>query len=413
VSAPRFPQAAVVLGGEVNGVAVIRSLGRLGVRCGLVHDNSRPNHAGRSKYLLASRVISADADDPAVAAAIREVAGRIGGDATVVIPTTDRYSQFLSRRRDALGPHFLVCNPDGALCDAFLDKWQTALLCRRHDILIPATECPQSGEELGIVAAHMTYPVIVKPRYTFATGFPGKNAVLESADALRQFLADPKLLGHCIVQEIIRSGDGDILVTASYSNMRGRTLAIYSGRKLRQYLPDYGATCFGISERHAALEETTRRFLDGIGYTGFAALEFARSRDDGRLYFIELNTRTYYHNRLFADAGVDLTQVGFLDAIGYDGAYFPGPLAQRDGLIWLDFRRDFMSMRIKRRQGRITLRGWFLSILKARSFANWDWRDPAPFVSACLWRARQLSLGLLRLLRRDGSRPKSSKSLAA
>jgi predicted ATP-grasp superfamily ATP-dependent carboligase len=387
---------AVVLGGEVNGIAVVRSLGRLGVRCGLLSATARADHSRKSKYLSSSEVVPVAADDAAVEAAIRRIASRIGGYPVVLIPTTDRFSQYLSRNLSSLGSNVIACNPEPELCDTFLDKWKTADLCARNGVLTPHTACPKTKDELAEVAARIVYPVIVKPRYTFATGFPGKNAVVQDARQLTAFLADESLLGRCVVQEIVRSGDGDILVTATYSNSQRRVQAIYSGRKLRQYLPDYGATCFGISERNPELESLTRRFLDDIGYQGFAALEFARSRDDGKAYFLELNTRTYYHNQLFADVGIDLTQVAYLDAIGRDFTAMLGPLKQRDGVIWLDYRRDFMSMRIKRRQGRITVAGWFLSILRARSFAYWSPYDPLPFAAACLWRCRELVVALLR-----------------
>jgi predicted ATP-grasp superfamily ATP-dependent carboligase len=264
--------------------------------------------------------------------------------------------------------------------------------------LIPPTFCPETIEELETVAATIAFPVVVKPRYTFGTAFPGKNAVFDDPRALVTFFDGTTLLGHCVIQRIIPSGDGDILVTASYSAENGRVQAMYSGRKIRQYLPDYGATCFGISERNPPLEEQSRGFLEGIGYRGFAALEFARSREDGRAYFIELNTRTYYHNQLFADAGVDLTQVGYLSASGHDSRALLGKLEQRDGVIWIDFRRDFQSMRIKRRQGRIGLLQWLHSIMAARSFAYWNWRDPAPFFFACIWRTKNLASNILRRL---------------
>jgi predicted ATP-grasp superfamily ATP-dependent carboligase len=304
----------------------------------------------------------------------------------VLIPTTDRFSEFISRNQAQLETDFLLCSPALALCDAFLDKWKTAQICTASDVLIPQTACPLTREELVRVARDMPYPVVVKPRYTYGTSFPGKNAVFKDAGTLLGFFDGNQLLGNCVIQQIIPSGDGDILVTASYSGREGIVKAIYSGRKIRQYLPDYGATCFGISERHPPLETQSRTFLDHIQYRGFAALEFARSRVDGRAYFLELNTRTYYHNRLFADAGVDLTQVAYVDMIGRDPSSELGQMTQREGLVWLDFRRDFQSMRIKRQQGRITILQWLRSIATARSFAYWDWRDPMPFVVACLWR---------------------------
>jgi predicted ATP-grasp superfamily ATP-dependent carboligase len=394
----RPTSAAIVLGTEVNGIAVIRSLGRLGVKCGAVFAKIRGDFGCHSRYLACRTIVPRGASDDELLSAVRATAGKLGGSKpTVVFPTTDRYSEFLSANLHRLGPEIAACCPDKKTGDAFLDKWSTAKICVAHGILIPRTECPTTAAELAAIAHSVRYPVIVKPRYTYGTAFPGKNAVFDRPEALIAFLRDGQLLGASVVQEIIASGDGDILVTATYSGTDGRVKALYSGRKIRQHLPDYGATCFGVSERHPDLEEQTRRFLDGIDYKGFAALEFARSRDDGRAYFLELNTRTYYHNQLFADAGVDLTQVAYGDRTGYRATHGNAALAQRDGVIWLDFRRDFQSMRIKRRQGRIGVWAWLKSLTKARSFANWNWRDPLPFAHACAWRTREVLRALLRI----------------
>jgi len=395
VSTPRYPNSAIVLGTEVNGIAVVRSLGRLGVRCSALTSTTQGDHAHQSRYLKHVKVISRAATDAEIAIAVRDIAAFIGGSKPVLIPTTDRFSEFLSRYRNVLEADFFLCCPDLELCDTFLDKWKTAQICNRHGVPIPRTTCPQTDAELAEVAGGIAFPVVVKPRYTFGTGFPGKNAVFTSSDELLSFLGGSALLGHCIVQEIIPSGDGDILVVASYSGDDRLVKAIYSGRKIRQHLPDYGATCFGLSERHPDLESQAARFLQSIQYRGFAALEYARSRTDGMQYFIELNTRTYYHNQLFADAGIDLTQVAYLDATGRDVRAALGQLRQREGLLWLDFRRDFQSMRIKRKQKRITAFEWLRSILKARSFAYWSWRDPLPFLAGCVWRCGDMAMNVL------------------
>lgn len=391
-----FLHSAIVLGTEVNGIAVIRSLGRLGVRCGAVTATMRGDHAHQSRYLNYVQLLNSAESDGAIIDAMRQVAQRLGPTPAVVIPTTDRFSECLSRNRQHLETQYLLCCPDVDLCDTFLDKWKTARICEENGVPIPQTFCPTTTEELEQVSRSIPFPVIVKPRYTFGTGFPGKNAVFKDRGGLEGFFARTELLGQCVVQQIIPSGDGDILVVASYSSDARLVKAIYSGRKLRQLLPDYGATCFGLSEPHPELELRSRQFLDNIGYRGFAALEFARSRTDGKLYFIELNTRTYYHNQLFADAGIDLTQVAYLEMAGYDFVTHLGQLRQKEGLLWLDFRRDFQSMRLKRRQGAISVLEWLSSIVRARSFAYWNWRDPLPFFAACVWRLGEASTNVLR-----------------
>jgi len=383
--APAF-RGAVILGSNVNGIGVIRSLGRLGVTCGAIFPPQDGDHAYHSKYLRVAERAAADADDHELREVLARAAGLLRAPRPVLIPTSDRYSQFLCTNQASLAEEYIFNCADIDLYDTFLDKWKTYGICNENNVLVPRTVCPQATDQLPAIARDLRYPVIVKPRYTFGDAFPGKNAQCENITALLAFFERHDVIGDAIIQEIIPSGDGDVLVLASYSDNDGKVRAMYSGRKIRQYLPDYGSTSFGISEKHPELEQRTREFLDKIGYRGFAMVEFARSRDDGRPYFLELNTRTAWTNRLFADAGVDLTQIGYLDMIGMDYEAVVGPIEQRDGINWLEFRRDFGSMRIKRKHQEITILQWLRSIVRARSFAYWSWRDPIPFVVACFWR---------------------------
>lgn len=375
--------SAIVLGTEVNGMGVIRSLGRLGVECAAVCAPLHGDHALRSKYLAFSEQISPTADHDDITRVLSDVASRLKNEQPVLIPTTDMFSQYICDNQEQLAERFLFRCASKELFDSFLDKWKTDQICRANGIIVPNTFNPQDDAELLIVSEKLSFPAIVKPRYTFYNNFPGKNVVVNDANELLDFFAEHAVLGQSVIQEIIPSGDGDIIVVVTYSGKDGLVKATYSGRKIRQLLPDYGATCYGISESHPELVSTSENFLNKIGYKGFAALEYARSRADGQFYFLELNTRTYYHNQLFADAGVDLTQIGFAEITGLDQGASNTPKSQRNGLVWIDFRRDFKSVRIKLSHGNITVSEWLKSLLYPRSFAYWNWHDPMPFVEAC------------------------------
>ena len=73
---------------------------------------------------------------------------------------------------------------------------------------------------------------------------------------------------------------------------------------------------------------STTAFLDEIGYVGFTGVEYAEDAVTGERYFLELNARAVLPNQLFADAGVDLTAIGYLEMCGAD---IPRGLVQRDG----------------------------------------------------------------------------------
>lgn len=381
---------AIVLGTNVNGIGVLRSLGRLGISCGSVFAREYGDHAYHSRYLKAFRRIKSIATDEEIARAIGAVSHSLNRIQPVLIPTSDRFSQFLCRNADRLSENYRLNCATSDLYDTFLDKWQTAEICQKNAVPIPETHCPTQENELAQLAPLLRYPIIAKPRYTFDQRFPGKNAILKSQSELNNFFRQHPILGDVVLQEIIPSGDGDIFVIASYSGADGKVRAMYSGRKIRQYLPDYGATCFGVSETQPDLERITHRFLDAIAYKGFAMVEFARSQTNQVSYFLELNTRTSWTNQLFSDAGIDLSQIGYLDIAGLDYKVILGEVEQKDNIYWLDFRRDFASFRLKRRARQITFRQWLRSLVKARSFGYWDPRDPKPFVRACLWRIREI-----------------------
>jgi hypothetical protein len=53
---------------------------------------------------------------------------------------------------------------------------------------------------------------------------------------------------------------------------------------------------------------------------------------------------------------------------------------QKEGLIWIDFRRDLASFTRKRKKNKLKLTEWIRSVIKARSFAVYDKYDLLPFI---------------------------------
>src|SRR5207244_1946668 len=151
----------------------------------------------------------------------------------------------------------------------------------------------------------------------------------------------------------------------------------YTGRKLRQYKPDYGVTCFGVSEWNAEVADIATRFLQGIGYRGLCTLEFARHRGTGRYLLLEANPRSYYPNALATASGLNFPLAEYRLLMG---EALPAPARQKDGVHWIDFPRDLGSFYRKMRAGQMTTAAWMRSLSKARSFASFAIDDPAPWL---------------------------------
>jgi predicted ATP-grasp superfamily ATP-dependent carboligase len=390
---------AVVLGLGVNGLGVARSLGRAGIpTLGLW---SEDDQAGRvSRYCRAVRAPSTPSDET-----LSVLLHAIGEpeDKPVLFPTSDAYAHWISERQDVLRGSFRFHTVAPALFEGLNSKIGSVRLAAEHGIDTPRTASFDRlpSFERGIGA--LSLPIVVKPIDTFRRTLPrgAKNELFRARDALDAYVRSfARFLPDMVFQEVVPSGDGHIHVCTLLLDAAGEPLLRYTGRKIRQYRPDFGVTSFGVSEWNGELADLSARFMRAAGYRGLCTLEFARDRRSGRYLFLEANLRSYYHNQLFTDSGVNfaLAEYGALT-----GAAPPGHMPQRDGIHWLDFPRDLGSY--YRRRSELRLREWLGSLLEARSFASFALDDPLP----CLYEMSQL---VLRVLRR-GMRRKESDAFQA
>jgi predicted ATP-grasp superfamily ATP-dependent carboligase len=363
-----------------GGLGVLRSLARLGVEVHGVYayrgDVGRHSRALRGRHLVVDRGNGSE-----VMTTLRRIRRHVSpGERMVLFPTNDTYALFVSERRSELEEDFLFRVPPASIKATFLDKRATVGVCLRHGIPIPRSCVPASPADVEQGAKDFGFPVIIKPALQDDAGFPGKNVVAASADELLAFYdGRPDLVERTMFQEVIPSGDGHIVGINTYSGADGRVLAWTSHRRLRQWLPDRGASCYAVSETLTSLQEPTIRFLDDLGYVGFAGVEYAEDVATGQRFFLELNARVVLPNRLFADSGVDLTAIGYLEMCGQPT---PRDLVQRDGVYWMDFQRDLLSSFVTWRRGRLGLFEWLGGLRRTTSHATFDLRDPKPFVAS-------------------------------
>jgi len=385
---------AIVLGLGVNGLAVVRSLGEKSLRvAGIYHD--KDDELGiYSRYLNKIEKISlsytkdelltaclklVETKDELLTACLKLVETKeTAQKKAVIFCTTDSFAATISKHQSLFEQHFIITTPDQNMYWHFVAKQPTADICTTNNFPIPKTIYCTDKNQLLIKAQHLTYPLIIKPNLTFGDEFPGKNLIAQTKADLSKFICDyPQLETEVVVQEIVPSGDGKIYLVTTYSDRTGKVRIAYSGKKIRQYLPDYGVTCFGVSETNEHLKQITIQFLEDINYTGYATLEFAYDEKNDRFYFIELNIRSFYHNQLFKDAGLDINYLAYQLEAQTGNNSEQCLMHQKDGIYWLDFTRDFGSF-LRKKQ--LTTFSWLKSLTKARSFAYFDIKDIKPFI---------------------------------
>lgn len=372
----------VVIGLEVNGYGMVRSLAKAGIApAGLARDASE--YAARSRFLREVAFFGAGSGGDRMVDELRGLHQR-SGRPLVLFPTADELVADLTERRQALDDFCLYhWNPAETL-RVGTDKTAMGALCESLGIRAPRTEQPASLAEVERLAARVSWPVIVKPRSGGDTPFPPgeKNAIVANAgELISLYRSLPALLGRTLCQEIVSGPDSDIYqVTALMRNER-REPVVSCVRKRRQYPRQRGTTSFGLTEWNPPLVEQALQVLRALAWRGIGSIEF-KLDPGGTPYFIELNPRLPWYNHLFAASGINLPALMYRDLAEAGGSADPVP-RQRDGVAWGHLANDLASHRATRpRPGAAAWIRWAAEHATARSSA---WRclsDPVPAITA-------------------------------
>jgi predicted ATP-grasp superfamily ATP-dependent carboligase len=383
---------AFILGLEENGYGTLRSLAVKKVPClGIYND---PLHSGRFSRHCKAVYLDPSLAEPELCQTLIRWSRNLDHK-PVLFATTDRFALLLARQREVLSPHFAFHWVCAESLSRIIDKARMSQLCLEAGILSPKTHITQPGEDLAASVKDFSFPCLIKPIRSFQTGFPyERNFWAESPAALLEFYRqNPALLGLTIWQEIIEGEDDEVFQCTTFIRKSGEFGPLFLIRKIHQFPPGFGSMCFGRSEENDCVARDAVSLLHLLDHRGFASLEFKRRPRDGGYYFIEMNPRLPWYNALFRDAGINLPFLAYLD-LSERSQFELATTKQKNDVYWITLERDFKWFLQKRRVHRTNLQRWLTSVLKARSFAWWSWRDPLPFFHSTLrllaWTLRKL-----------------------
>jgi D-aspartate ligase len=300
--------AAVIDVGWVNGLAAIRSLGRVGIRVLAV--DHRPSALGfRSRY--AERFVCPDphADEERFIAFVRAL-GRI-----VVFPTHDEALNAIARHLDALD--LLAPFPGWDVLEQVQSKRSQLEHAVSAGVDAPQTRYPGSAAEARAAAQELGLPVLVKPERPigFKQRFRRQAFRCESVAEIEDAFTRAEEFGP-MVQELVPGGDDTLFTVGSYISRDGRPLGVFSGRKLRQTPPGIGTCRVGEAVWVQEAVDAALALLRAFGYFGLSQVEFKRDPRDGRFKLMEINPRLWQWHGLASACSVDLPLIAYADLTG-------------------------------------------------------------------------------------------------
>ena len=364
---------AVVVGGNLNGLSIARSLGRRGVPVWVV---STPNIrlASFSRYTRRT-VLWPDCGDETQVEFLLNLADHNNLDRWVLFPTSDESAALLSKYHTQLSTRYRVSTPDWNALKWAYDKRLTYRLAEQQQVDYPATFYPCSESDLDAV----TLPAVLKPaihavvnRFTAAKAW----AVENREELLCRYVEARSLLpADLIVAQERIPGGGESQFSYAALCRDGKPIASLTARRTRQFPIDFGySSSFVETMDVPEIVAPSLRLLEAMKYTGIVEIEYKYDARDDRFKLLDINPRLWTWAPLGARAGVDFPLL--LWRLMLD---MPVPeLTASPGVRWVRVSTDVPAAIHEMLRGRLNLFSYLRSMRSPLEFALVKADDPLP-----------------------------------
>lgn len=326
----RNERVLVLDGHKNNSLIFTRSLGTKGVRV-TAGAQSRLSPCLLSRYSDDTFVYPSPNDRPDEFVD-RLVAYLSATDHLAVVPMTDLTHTILSKHKDRIeGTGTIVGAEDWETFVTANDKKRLADLAEELSVPIPTTHAPESFAEVEALEEHLSYPVLLKPRFTTVTNDEGRY--YETRIGEKNYVRSPDGLvsryrslveGHAyfkedppLVQEVL---SGETTATCGLAK-DGKFVAFFQEKRLRMHPIDGGSSALRRGIYEPRMLEHAREVVNALEWTGPVYVEFIRSGDE--FYLIEVNGRYWGSVGCAVASGVDVPFLHYLQLRGIDREYEP------------------------------------------------------------------------------------------
>ena len=367
---------AVVVGGDYQGLGIVRSLGRQGVPVCVVDDeHSISRYSRYSKRFVSLPDLR---DQSKAVDGLIEVGKGLGLEGWVLYPTREELVAAISHRRLELSEVFRVPTPHWESVKWAWDKRNTYRLARELKIPIPVTYYPENIDQLAQLDG-LRPPFAIKPaikeHFFYATKAKAWRANSHAElRTLYQKASDLAGSGEIMVQELISGGGSQQFSYCAFFR-NGEAVGKMVVRRRRQHPLEFGrASTYVETVDVPILEEYSERFLRAIDYYGLVEVEYKLDPRDSQYKLLDVNARTWGYHSLGAEAGVDFSYMLYLDQVGLPVSVSKG----RSGLSWVRTTTDLPAAIMGILSGDTDWKSYFRSLQNCNVEAVFSRRDPLP-----------------------------------
>jgi D-aspartate ligase len=369
------PVGAVVIGGDYQGLGIVRSLGRRDVPVCVIDDEN--SIARYSRYTTRMVAVPSLREEKQTVDAVLEIGRRHGLQGWLLFPTRDETVAALARYRSQLAEFFRVSTPSWDTIKWVWDKRNTYQLANDLGIPTPRTWYLRDITELDQVTAQPPFAIkpAIKEHFIYATRAKAWRAdTRPELEELFRRAAAHVGPGEVMVQELI-PGDGRQQFAYCAFFKDGQSVGSMTVRRNRQHPPEFGrASTYVETVEVPELETLSERFLRAINYYGLVELEYKLDPRNGQYKLLDVNGRTWGYHTLGTGAGVDFPYMLFADQLGEPVQ----PCRGRPGVRWIRLVTDLPTGVVEIVRGHQGLRPYLESLKQVNVESVFSREDPLP-----------------------------------
>jgi D-aspartate ligase len=389
---------ALVFDCHFNGLGIIKSLGRRGVRVYAL-DSSRKVGTW-SRYARFWRCPDPLVDEAGFIDCLLKIGPGFKAR-PVLFPTNDQWATAISKHKEELQAYYIPCVADWETIELIINKdrfypWAAAKG-------YPVPRLYSRDKFLG--ADFKSFPVAAKPKYRRISNLSqdavrlsqrldrNRMVVLKDRGEYENYLsANKDILPYITFQEYV-PGMADCMYTVGiYADEKGEVLGLFTGRKVRGFPPDIGDCIVGQSEGvPAEMIAQVKKMVKDLSYQGIAEFEFKKNVENGEFRLIEVNPRSWSWVGITPACGVDLPWIAYADLTGIESVGYQESTAAQGEVKYVRLLDDFKNCVYSyRRAGfadySLGVCRWRKSLrAKKRVYAEFSWDDPVPGLYYLFW----------------------------
>jgi D-aspartate ligase len=371
---------AVILGNNYYiGLSAIRSLGIHGIHTVAVDYSEEDRYGAASKYCTEKIIVPHYKEDTeGFIQALIDFAKK-QEQKPVLIPCHDTYLEVIDEHLPQIKEYYLIPQTEQGLASRVMNKDTLHALAVEHGVRVPETVRIHEPNFKERIEAEINFPCLVKPfdSPSFVATFRKKIFKVHNMVELDEALKKAKEANlEVFVQRIIPGFDDHMYTFDAYLNQDAKVTHWTTCQKLRQYPINFGASVYTIQKYTPELFDIGSKFLEGIGYRGFAEIEFKKDEETGDFYLIEINARITNFNHLLYKVGLNFPYITYREMIGEP--LEPKALTDTTNRAFWYGYEDFLAVKDYIKSGQLKTSDVMKSFFRPKAYAIWSWKDPKP-----------------------------------